>query len=99
MADTYSQPNLITPADSSLSAGAYPMIQTGIVWPGESDKYQTTRYSPNDVVPPPYWIDRYPNGYTEDNFPDLHADEHFQVWMRTAGLPTFRLVISLTKQS
>jgi hypothetical protein len=22
--------------------------------------------------------------------PDLKADEHFQVWMRTAGLPSFR---------
>lgn len=28
--------------------------------------------------------------YTSDNFPDLSKDEHFQVWMRTAGLPTFR---------
>ena len=23
-------------------------------------------------------------------FPNLHEDEHFQVWMRVAALPTFR---------
>ena len=33
---------------------------------------------------------RFPNGYTTDQPPpDLRADEHFQNWMRTAGLPTF----------
>jgi hypothetical protein len=31
---------------------------------------------------------RYPNGYT--SFPKLADDEHFQVWMRTAALPTFK---------
>jgi hypothetical protein len=31
----------------------------------------------------------YPNGYTADNIPDLKNNEHFQNWMRTAGLPTF----------
>jgi hypothetical protein len=41
-------------------------------------------------VPPPNWALRYPNGYTEENPPpDLKSDEHFQNWMRTAGLPTF----------
>ena len=30
------------------------------------------------------------SSYTTDNIPDLSVDEHFQVWMRTAGLPTFR---------
>lgn len=40
-------------------------------------------------MPPPGWTLRFPNGYTEDNLPNLQADEHFQNWMRTAGLPTF----------
>lgn len=32
----------------------------------------------------------YPNNYTDDNPPpNLQEDEHFQNWMRTAGLPTF----------
>lgn len=33
---------------------------------------------------------RFPNNYTEDQPPpNLRVDEHFQNWMRTAGLPTF----------
>lgn len=33
---------------------------------------------------------KFPNGYTTDNPPpNFHVDEHFQNWMRTAGLPTF----------
>lgn len=33
---------------------------------------------------------KFPNGYTPDQPPpNFHIDEHFQNWMRTAGLPTF----------
>lgn len=33
---------------------------------------------------------RFPDGYTNDTLPpNLKEDEHFQNWMRTAGLPTF----------
>lgn len=69
------------------------MTDIGIAWPGERQKYGTTKYLPGQAVPPPYWAVRYPEGYTaegETAFPDLASDEHFQVWMRTAGLPTFR---------
>lgn len=66
------------------------MTDRNIAWPGESDKYKKTSYAASDVVPPPFWHDKYPDGYTDDNLPDLSQDEHFQVWMRTAGLPTFR---------
>lgn len=42
------------------------------------------------IVPPPNWSARFPSGYTVDQPPpDLSKDEHFQNWMRTAGLPTF----------
>lgn len=67
------------------------MTDRGITWPGESSKYGPTQYQPGQAVPPPFWQLRYPNGYnTQSAFPNLTTDEHFQVWMRTAGLPTFR---------
>jgi hypothetical protein len=50
---------------------------------------QQTKYQPWQVVPPPNWHNRYPNGYTNDTIPNLNEDEAFMVWLRTAGLPTF----------
>lgn len=81
--DSYTQPILIDQAQT------YNFTAKGITWKNEHQKYKEAGYaSPSDVVPPPNWALRYPDGYTE--FPDLRDDEHFQVWMRTAGLPTFR---------
>lgn len=71
----------------------YNMSEKNIAWPGEASKYKKTSYQPDQVAPPPFWVERYPNGYTADGvtaIPDFAQDEHFQVWMRTAGLPTFR---------
>ncbi|GAA6025593.1 hypothetical protein JCM10207_001202 [Rhodosporidiobolus poonsookiae] len=91
--DSYSQPLLINPSGGTGNV-TYNMTDRGIAWPGESDKYRVTSYTADQVVPPPFWHDRYPDGYTANgsvyDLPDLSQDEHFQVWMRTAGLPTFR---------
>lgn len=87
--DTISNPTLI---NTSNGISSYNFSQKGIAWPGEAKKYATkTSYNltATPIVPPPNWILRYPNGYNDSNLPDLHDDEHFQNWMRTAGLPTF----------
>ncbi len=58
---------------------------------GEAKKYADKPGYANlsDIVPPPNWQLRFPDGYNDSNVPNFHEDEHFQNWMRTAGLPTF----------
>ncbi|KAF8753366.1 Permeases of the major facilitator superfamily [Rhizoctonia solani] len=69
----------------------YAFSSKNIAWPGEARKYATRPGYANlsEIIPPPNWRHRYPNGYTDTDVPDLKANEHFQNWMRTAGLPTF----------
>jgi len=70
----------------------YDFSQSGIAWPGEAKKYSATSgYTNNldEVVPPPNWVLRYPSYSNASSIPNLQEDEHFQNWMRTAGLPTF----------
>ncbi|KAI8593533.1 CDC50/LEM3 family [Geranomyces variabilis] len=81
---------------------AYAFSETGIAWPTDKDRYKQSeylsKYSSDDLaqilVPPPLWQTAWPErwggGYNSTNFPDLHNWERFQVWMRTAALPTFR---------
>lgn len=75
----------------NVSPATYNFTEQGIAWPGESKKYASVPDYPFDqIVPPPNWFLRYPEGYSNTTPPpDLRADEHFQNWMRTAGLPTF----------
>lgn len=93
--DTFSSPVLLNPPNSATPTEEYPLSATGIAWPGEAKKYvypvgEGHYPSYDSIVPPPNWALRYPNGYSEENPPpDLHKDERFQNWMRTAGLPTF----------
>lgn len=80
----------------------YNFTSDQIAWPADAQKYQPSKYLttyPNstdltlNVIPPPFWrtaFPQYADGYTTANFPNLNVDTHFQVWMRTAGLPTFR---------
>ncbi|BFZ53182.1 alkylphosphocholine resistance protein lem3 [Savitreella phatthalungensis] len=67
----------------------YTMTMDGIAWSSDRNLYKPTKYTADQIVPPPNWAKRYPNGYTSDNLPDLQHDYEFQNWMRTAGLPTF----------
>ena len=69
-------------------AKSYNFTTAGTSWAHEGDLYGQTSYTADQVAVPPFWRDQWPNGkYT--HLPDLHTWEQFQVWMRTAGLPTF----------
>ena len=86
--DTFDNLTALNPPPGT--AKTYNMTQNGISWSSEADLYGKTKYTADQVVPPPNWQDKYPHGYTDERgLPDLHTDEAFQVWMRTAGLPTF----------
>ena len=86
--DTFQSPVLLNARQNDNET--YFMTNKSIAWPSDASLYGNTSYTTYDVSPPPLWKARYPEGYNE-NFPlpDLHTDESFQVWMRTAGLPTF----------
>ncbi|KAL6720106.1 alkylphosphocholine resistance protein lem3 [Lecanora helva] len=94
--DTFSNPTQLNPKlskdDNNDSAAGieYNMTEKGIAWSSDAALYNPTKYKIEDIVPPPNWVLRYPNGYTAQRQPpNLKEDEAFQVWMRTAGLPNF----------
>ncbi|KAL0578258.1 alkylphosphocholine resistance protein lem3 [Marasmius crinis-equi] len=93
--DTFNKPVLTNPGGSNTTQIPYNFTDKGIAWPKERDKYVEdpvpSGYSSySDIVPPPNWAKKFPNGYSDQaRPPNLKEDEHFQNWMRTAGLPTF----------
>jgi hypothetical protein len=88
--DTFSSPMLLNVHGGNADNKTYAMTNKGIAWESDRSLYGPTEYQWFQVAPPPYWQRRYPNGYTKDQPPpNLQEDEAFQVWMRTAGLPTF----------
>lgn len=88
--DTFANPVQLNPHFSNLNSTTYNMTDTGIAWSSDAQLYGQTKYNYNEIDVPPNWYLRYQNGYSEENPPpNLHLDEAFQVWMRTAGLPAF----------
>ena len=91
--DTFTSLNASNPQreEGSAENPEYKMTEDGTSWSHEGDLYGKTKYKPSEVVPPPFWQDRFVNGSYDslNELPDLHTWEPFQVWMRTAGLPTF----------
>ncbi|KAG5292727.1 LEM3/CDC50 family protein [Histoplasma ohiense] len=84
--DTFYSPALLGTADNQF----YEMTNKGISWSSDKQLFGKTEYKPEQIWPPPNWRRRYPDGYTNKTPPpDLHEYEELQVWMRTAGLPTF----------
>ncbi|KAJ4265491.1 alkylphosphocholine resistance protein lem3 [Fusarium torreyae] len=90
--DTFSNP-VISNRGGNKGGSKWEYVMSddkGISWDSDKDLYGKTEYDYNDVIPPPNWAERYPDGYTnETGLPDLKNWPAFQVWMRTAGLPTF----------
>lgn len=64
---------------------------SGIAWDSDRALYGPTKYQYDQIAVPPNWVERYGgDSYTAEHPPpDLENDQAFQVWMRTAGLPTF----------
>ncbi|SCU92770.1 LAFA_0F12750g1_1 [Lachancea sp. 'fantastica'] len=67
----------------------YELTNKNIAWKADRSRYKKTTYNASQIVPPPNWSANFPEGYTEDNIPDISQWEELQVWMRTAGLPKF----------
>ncbi|KAI5782005.1 CDC50 family protein [Pyronema domesticum] len=87
--DTFQAPLLLGGRDEEVTR-RYNMTSLGIAWESDAKRYGRTKYTSDQVVPPPNWVERFEDGrYTEETMPQLDKDEEFQVWMRAAGLPTF----------
>ena len=66
------------------------MTTKDIAWTSDQARFGKTTYTNDQVVPPPNWAIKYPDGYTDQHpIPDISTFYELQVWMRTAGLPTF----------
>jgi hypothetical protein len=88
--DTFTAPVLLNVGGSSASNQTYNMTNQTIAWSSDSARFGQTTYTNDQVEPPPNWALQYPNGYTDAQpIPDLSTFYELQVWMRTAGLPTF----------
>lgn len=92
--DTFTSPRPLNWPDdgSGTNVTVYEMTDKGIAWGQDKELYKKLSledYPYGSVVPPMYWRERYPEYNESFPYPDLHTDEAFQVWMRTAGLPTF----------
>ncbi|KAK4166811.1 ligand-effect modulator 3 family [Cladorrhinum sp. PSN259] len=88
--DTYSDLVLLNSPGSSENETKYEMSRKGIAWSGTKDLYGPTKYTLDQIIPPPNWEKRYKDGYTEANPPpNFKEDENFQNWMMLAAAPNF----------
>ncbi|KAK5132485.1 hypothetical protein LTR08_009031 [Meristemomyces frigidus] len=88
--DTIQQPVLLGVIGSGATNMTYVMTSNGTAWGSDAALYgYPPNYQLDDVLPPPNWREVYPVYNETFPFPNLHTDDAFQVWMRTAGLPTF----------
>lgn len=96
--DTFAPPLRLPATDDSKETRAYNMTNKGIATSLDKLLYQPSGYEvqsggiSNDtvnIVPPPAWAERFPNGYHSGNMFNPAEDESFMVWMRTAAGSSF----------
>ncbi|KAH3898672.1 related to Alkylphosphocholine resistance protein LEM3 [Saccharomycodes ludwigii] len=79
--------------DESSGLDAYELTNKGISWSTDKKRYKKTQLNPDDIVPPPNWVNQYPDGYNETNLPDVSEWEEFQNWMRNPAFSKFSKLI------
>ncbi|KAI3641353.1 hypothetical protein MIR68_000483 [Amoeboaphelidium protococcarum] len=92
-------------SQASNPSETYTFSEKGISWPSDQSKYALTSIPLDKIAPPRNWVNRRIGGKSLNGSTwaavvgstdpsqmifNPQTDEHFQVWMRTAGLPTFR---------
>lgn len=87
--DTIMPPIALNAPGSNANNVTYTMTNKGIAWNSDKELYKKTKYTYDQVVPPLNWRAQYPVYNESFPFPNLHEWEEFQVWMRTAALPSF----------
>ncbi|CCH45587.1 Alkylphosphocholine resistance protein LEM3 [Wickerhamomyces ciferrii] len=78
---------------SSSDGSDYEMTNKGIAWATNKNRFKKTKYKASEIVPPPNWKKMYPDGYTDDNIPDISKWSEFQNWMQIPGLSTFSKLV------
>ncbi|CAG7935030.1 unnamed protein product, partial [Penicillium olsonii] len=88
--DSIGNPQYHSPEGSANgNPDPYNMTKTGIAWQSDKELIKTTKYTPEEVSPPPNWGWALDNGSYTKTMRELQDNEDFLVWMRTAGLPSF----------
>lgn len=67
----------------------YDFTKDDIAWGSTKNRFKKTKYNYTEVVPPPNWYKRFPNGYNETNMPDISKWQEFQNWMFTLAFADF----------
>lgn len=75
------------------SSSNYPLSNTNINWHTDRSRFKKTKYNYTEIVPPPFWQRKFPDGYNETNVPNIQEWEEFQNWMRPAALQKFAKLI------
>lgn len=85
--DTYTSPVAINGTSNDFS-----MSKDGIAWSTDKNRFTKTKYNSSQIVPPPNWFKKFPNGYNDTNIPDVSTWQDFQNWMHPAGLSKFSVL-------